>query len=578
MWKVLDKLKDQRTKKPRNQEIVDVLLRNRGLRMKKQKEEFFNPTPAENLSLKELGIDSKQIGKAIRRIKLAKKKKEKVIVYGDYDADGICATAILWETLHALGVDALPYIPERFSEGYGLNAESIQKIKDQNSKIKLIITVDNGIIAKEAIRESKKMGIDVIITDHHEKGERYPKAYAVIHTTKIGGAGVSWILSRELRRKFETRSMKSEKGSKILKLQYNSIRGKQVQNDRLWGLDLCAIGTIADQIPLIGPNRSFVKYGLEELNITNRPGLLELFREASVEKGSIKTYEVGFIIAPRLNAMGRLYHAIESLRLICTRSRSRAKGLALHLGKVNKERQKIVEEVLLHAQKQAKKKKWDGVVVVSDKSYHEGVIGLAAAKLVGEYYRPAIVFSEDREVSKASARSISGFNIIEAIRKLEHLHLGGGGHPMAAGFSINTADIGKFGKELGKLSKKLLTKDVLQKKVNIDLELNINNLDWELLKQLKRFEPFGLGNPMPTFVARKLHVVDARTVGREGKHLKLKLKSNGVVFDAIAFGMGDLFVKLSTGKKVDVVYTFEENVWNGNRSLQLKIKDIKMWN
>jgi single-stranded-DNA-specific exonuclease len=551
-WQVLYKPEsDVRSLTAEN--VVDNLLKNRGIKTKKQKEEFFEPADPNKITVKSLGLDSKQINRAIRRIEFAKKRKEKVIVYGDYDADGICATAILWEALHKLGVDVLPYIPERFSEGYGLNAESIHKIKDNDSKIKLIITVDNGIVAKDAVRKAKNIGIDVIITDHHEKGERYPKAYAVIHTTKVGGAGVAWIFARELERKLETQSTKSE-----------------TENS----LELVAIGTIADQIPLLGPNRSFVKHGLESLRKTKRPGLLEIFKEAAIEKESIGTYEVGFIIAPRLNAMGRLHHAIESLRLLCTKDIGRAKELALHLGKVNKKRQKIVEEVLLHAQKQAKKKEWEGVVVVSDKSYHEGVIGLAAAKLVEEYYRPAIVFSEGKEVSKASARSISGFNIIDNIRKLEHLYYGGGGHPMAAGFSIETSKIMKFEKEIGKLSKNTLTKEMLQKKLKIDLKLNFNFLNWKFLKELKRFEPFGLGNPTPTFVSESLNVLDARTVGREGKHLKLKLENGGVVFDAIAFGMGDLVKKIFQKEKIDAVYTLEENIWNGRKSLQLKIKDI----
>lgn len=527
--------------KGNNKNIIDTLLKNRGIKTPKGKKEFFKPTRPEKLSLKELGINSIEIKKAIKRIREAKKKKEKVIVYGDYDADGICATAILWECLYSLGLNVLPYIPERFSEGYGLNIESIKKLKEKDPDLKLILTVDHGIVADKKIDVAKELGIDVIITDHHEKGKTAPKAYATIHTTKISGSAVAWILSREL-------------GSTT-------------------GLELAALGTISDQLALIGPNRSIAKYGLEALRETKRLGLIFLFEEAAIEKEKIGTYEVGYIIAPRINAMGRLTHAIDSLRLLCTKDPKRARELADLVGRTNFERQKIVETVVAHAKEKLGNEVKESVIVLSHESYHEGVIGLAAAKLVERFYRPAIVLSEKKDISKASARSIAGFNIIEAIRKLEGLYLEGGGHPMAAGFSIETSKIEEFTRRINKISKPLLTEEILSKKLKIDLEIDFNQIDQDLYDQIKDFEPTGLGNFAPSFLTNKVEVLEARTVGRESTHLKLKLRKDNLVFDAIAFGFAKTHPLLPK-THVNIVYSIEENIWNNHASLQLKIKDI----
>lgn len=561
-WEILSKTKDQK-QMTKSQDIVDILLRNRGIKSRKEKDEFINPTPPEKLTLKSLSISEKEIEKAIKRIEKAIKNSEEIIIYGDYDADGVCATAILWECLYSLTKNVKPYIPSRFEEGYGLNAESIQELKTKNEKLKVIITVDNGISANEAVDKANELGIDVIITDHHQKGKKLPQAHSVIHTDKICGSGVTWVFSREVLTQLPT-------------------AGYQLQRS----LDLAAIGTISDQMPLIGPNRSFAKYGLEELNITKRPGLLALFSEAGLDDGrtrlrdtsarQVGTYEVNFIIAPRINAMGRLEHAIDSLRLLCTTSLEKGEMLALHLAKINKDRQKIVDEVVLHAKELAGSKTWQGAIVVAHESYHEGVIGLAAAKLVEEYYRPAIVLSMGEKVSKASARSISGFNIIESIRELDKIILGGGGHPMAAGFSIETEKIELFIAKYTELSAKLLSDEILTKKLKIDLELKFIQLDYELLEQLQKFEPTGIGNPTPVFSSKDVKVISAKTVGTDGSHLKLELEKDGKKINAIAFGKGEILPKLSSQKVIDVVYNLTENTWNGNKSLQLKVKDIKL--
>jgi len=546
-WNVLEKKKVK--------DIVAVLLKNRGIKLPKGKKEFFNPIEPEKLKLKDLGIKFPAIDKVVQRIKKALKTKEKVIVYGDYDADGICGTAILWEALYALGLNVLPYIPERFSEGYGLNVETISKLKSQSSNLGLIITVDHGIVANKKVDTASKLGIDVIITDHHLPGKAKPKSLATIHTMSIGGAAIAWVLAREIGKK---------------------LKIKNYQLKIANSLELAAIGTIADQITLTGPNRSFAKYGLKALNRTKRSGLLALFEEAAIKPGTIGPYEIGFMIAPRLNATGRLTHAIDSLRLLCVKDKARARQLALLLGRTNTQRQKIVNEVVLHAKEKLKEEPKEGIIVLAHESYHEGVIGLAAAKLVEEFYRPAIILSKKGEISKASARSIAGFNIVEAIRKLEDLYLEGGGHPMAAGFSIETVKIEKFTRRINEVAAPILTDEILSRSLRIDLNLHFNQLNQGLIDIIQSFQPTGLGNPTPTFATRKVNVLDARVVGRDNSHLKLKLEEGGVVFDAIAFGLGEYRLRLSPDKKIDIAYTLEENFFNGYKALQLKIKDIKI--
>ena len=548
IWKV----KKRASKDLGEKDVIKTLLQNRGVDWKDRKS-FFNPKEPHDINIKDLKLSKVQIKKSIDRLKKAKKKKEKVIVFGDYDADGICATAILWEHLYAYGLDTLPYIPDRFTEGYGINVESLEKIIQKDPDIKLIITVDNGIVANDAVDFAKSKKIDVIITDHHQKGKKAPNALAIVHTEITSGSAIAWFFAQELVKEFP----------EIIK---NLPHGD--------GLEICAIGTVADQIKLLGVNRCLVKYGLMALRQTRRIGLLELFKEASIEKNSIGTYSINFVIAPRINAMGRLKHAIDSLRLLCTKSESSAQELAHLLGKTNIERQKIVSEVVVHAKESAKGSETH-IIVIAHESYHEGVIGLAASKLVEEYYRPAIVISTDGEMAKASARSITGFNIIEAIRSLDDVIDQGGGHPMAAGFSIKTKKIDEFEKLINEYGKDLLTEDILTPSLKIDMEMSFANITYPLVKKISEFEPYGAGNPAPVFASYDLKALSAKTVGKENKHMKMKRESGGKMFDAIAFGLGDRIKEVDKAAKLDVIYNLEENFWNGDVNIQLKVKDIK---
>lgn len=546
-WKILNKPKEETLS---NKEIVEILLKNRGLETKKAIKEFLNPTDPVDFTAKDLGIDETEVKKAIKRIRKAIENGEDILVYGDYDADGICATAILWETLFKITKKVLPYIPERLSEGYGLNENSIKNLKLKNENLGLIITVDHGITASEKIKFAKNLGIDIIVCDHHQIGKEKPVCEAVVHTDQVCAAAISWFVSRELANSADY-------------------------------LDLVAIASIADLESLVGINRSFVKFGLEALNKTCRLGILSILEEAGIEKGKIGTYEVGFIIAPRLNAMGRMGHALESLRLICTNHKDKAKGLAQKLGLTNKERQELTEEITLHARNlflEEYKDNFPKLIIVSHESYKEGVIGLAAGKLTEEFYRPAIVISKGGVYSKASARSISGFNIIEAIRAVSELIVEAGGHPMAAGFTVETVKIEEFKERILKEAEKQITEEILEKSLKIDLELPFLLASLDLWKEIQNLTPFGLGNPEPVFAAEAA-VKDLRKVGATGKHLKIVLGFGEKDFiEGIGFNLGERAEELALGDRVKVVYSLTLNEWNGNKKIEAKIKDIKLLN
>lgn len=566
-WSILGNI-NSINKDSRKEEIVSVLLKNRGLNKKREIEEFFNPREPSELTLSELDISQIQVNKAIKRIKKAIKDKEKIVVYSDYDADGICGAAILWETLHNIGADVLPYVPHREKEGYGLSETGIKNILSdefytKGDKPSLIITVDHGIVANKEVEFAKKMNLEVIIVDHHEKGENLPEAIANVHTTKLCGAGVAYIFTRQL-----------------LKL---LARAGKFQGGGL--LELAGIATIADLVPLTGANRSFVKYGLHELNRTKRPGLLAIFEEAGIQKGNIGTYEVGFIIGPRLNAMGRMVHALDTLRLLCTNDMNKARSLAHILGLTNKERQQLTFETTLHAktllnQQTAATQKSKKIIFLYHESYNQGVIGLVAGRLMEEFYLPAIVISKGEEFSKASARSISGFNIIEAIRETSDLLVNCGGHPMAAGFTVETVKLEILQKRIEDLAEKKIPDEKLERTLKIDLEVELSDINWGGFGKVSEFAPFGMGNPEPVFCLKDIVVQNFQTMGIDGKHLKLFISNkDGHLIEALGFGMGNLASELikqqEKGKTIDLAFIISSNIWNGNKKLQLKIKDVK---
>jgi single-stranded-DNA-specific exonuclease len=538
--------------KGKSDDIIETLLTNRGISRQNDIDNFFHPKNPLKLTLNDCEIDKRDAEKAVKRIKKAIKNKESVIVYGDYDADGVCATTVMWETLHTLNPNVMPYIPHRVEEGYGLSKTGIDKIINDFHP-SLIITVDHGISGHEKIEYAQKMGIDVIVTDHHVKQKTIPKAFAIVHTTKLCAGGIAWMIAKEI----------SEDSSLVEKL-----------------LDIVAVATIADMVPVNGVNRNLVKYGLELLNKTQRPGLNEIIKESGLKKGEIGTYEVGHIIAPRLNATGRLTSAMDSLRLLCTNKQEKAEELAAKLGLTNKDRQDLTLQTTTHALTLVNKE--TKVICISHETYNQGVIGLVAGKLVEQYYRPAIVISRGEKISKASARSISGFNIIEAIHKMDDLLIDAGGHPMAAGFTIETEKIIEFTKRMENLGKEELTDDKLIRVLKIDCEVNFSDLKLALYERIHEFEPFGFGNPEPVFMSQNVLIKDVRLVGREADHLRLWVEQLdddkpkfSPQFSAIGFRMGEFAKTIHPGDIISLAYTIALDTWNGTKKLQLKLKDIK---
>lgn len=551
-WVILNKIKDQ-ISKIKDGEIVKILLENRGLIGKKEIEEFLNPTLGQ-LTLESVGLKKKELDRAVNRIKKAIHDNESMIVWTDYDVDGIFSGAIVWETLHALGCKVLPYVPHRIEEGYGLSKKGIDFVKKEYSA-SLIITVDHGITAEEKIAYAKSQGIETIIIDHHLLPDKLPEVSAVVHTTSLCATGIAWFFADYLISKFPHLNVKND------------------------NLDLAAIATVADLVPLLGANRTLVYHGLKKLNKTKRIGLKALIKEAGIEGRELGVYEISHILSPRINALGRLAHALDALRLICTKDSERATGLARTLNITNCDRRLQTESATYHAINKVRKETETKLLYISHKDYQQGIIGLVAGRLVEEFNKPAIVISEGIEYSKASARSINGFNIVEFIRQASDLLVDVGGHPMAAGFTVLTENIEKLKSRLMLIIDKSLEEKRLEKVIKIDLELDLEMVDTNFYTQINRLSPFGISNPEPVFVSRNLEVVKASIVGKDQNHLRLSIRSgkrsHDDIFNAIGFRMGELGESLQPGKQIDIVYTINEDKWNGKTSLQLKLKDVK---
>ena len=516
-------------------QITSRLLANRGLKTKKQIAEFFHPIPPAEIPSPFVSAP------AIKLIRSHIKKGHKIAVYGDYDVDGLCSTAILWETLYSHYPNVFPHIPHRELEGYGLSLKGIDHCLEQQAK--LIITVDNGIVAHQQVDYCRSQKCDLIIIDHHQADDHLPKANCVLHSTSNCAAGLTWFFCRDY----------------LL-----------APNSEL--LSLVAIATICDIVPLLGTNRSFAKSGLEELNKTTRPGLLSLFEEAQLPSPRLVTpYHVGFIIGPRLNATGRLEHAIDSLRLLCTKDPKRAHELAKTLGETNRARQQATQQSVAHALDLISMNSGlSTLIIAADTSYHQGIIGLIAAKIVEKYYRPAIVISIGRTESKASARSIPGFHITDHIRTASHLLLNIGGHAMAAGFTVENSKLETL---ISKLTDIKINPQLLVKTQRIDLEVPLSTMNYELITRLKAFEPYGLGNPTPIFMSKNIQISDVRKLGKLGQHLKFKAGN----LEAVWFNVPSPSLELREGLGVsyDLTYQIEENTWNGQSKLQLVIKEVK---
>ncbi len=530
-WKILSESSD---------DILEQLFINRGITTPTAKEEFLNPS-IEKFQ-KELAISG--IAKATSRIEKALKDQETIIIYGDYDVDGVCATAIMYTALSSVGGKVLPYIPHREKEGYGLSKIGLDTVREMGAT--LVVTVDQGIVALEQAEYAKTIGLDLIITDHHIPLDKKPECVALVHSIEMCGSAVAWCLAKAL------------------------VSEKEATNL----LDFVAIATICDMMPLLGVNRWFVKEGLKIVNKTDRPGLLALFRISKLTPGNITAQNISHIIGPRLNVMGRMEHAIDSLRLLCTKSPEKARKLAQLLSDTNEMKKQLTVEAISFAKTVVEQEiqetgKEGRIVIVHSATWIPGIIGLIAARLTDDYAIPSIAISEGEIISKGSARSVNGLNIIELMRKCEDLLAEVGGHPAAAGFSVETKKIPELKKRLFELME---SQEVLaEQELEIEMLLPSSKISKKLVKQLEDLEPCGLGNPYPIFATKAMMISDIRSLS-EGKHLKCKFDD----IDAIAFSFGRLASLLQLGQLVDVAYTLELNTFNGSTNLQLKVVDIQL--
>ena len=535
VWKLLSEKKIQ--KKVDSKEIAGILLKNRKIVNLGEIEKFFSPNLGDFLDFKIAGLE-----RGIKRVLEAKEKREKVVVFSDYDADGLCACAILWETLYELKLDVLPYVPDRVKEGYGLNCQALEKMA--KSGVSLVITVDHGISALKEVEFAKKLGVDIVVTDHHEVPKKLPKAYTIIHTTDLCGAGVALRFAYEIAKEF--------------KIQDKIIEDK---------LELAAIATVADLVPLKSYNRVVVKFGLERLNKTKRSGLLALLSKTKLVLGKISERDISHTLVPKINAAGRVGNAILSLRLLCTKDPNQAAQLSGELFETNLIRREMLNEAILEARNLLTDGKSIGLLV--SPKWHEGIIGLIASKIAEEAGRPMIVISSGEKFSKGSARSVGNFNMVETLRTFTDLLVDVGGHPAAAGFTIRTEKIIQFQKRLEKVETTDFEKGSV---LEIDCEIGLENIMMPLWETLLKFSPFGVGNPQPQFLTKGALVSDLRTVGQEKNHLKLTLEGIG----AIAFGQAQKGEGLKPSQKIDLVYTIELDEFQKAKSLQLKVKDFRI--
>ncbi|MBC8160597.1 MAG: single-stranded-DNA-specific exonuclease RecJ [Roseiflexaceae bacterium] len=498
---------------------------------------------------------------AATRIARAVAEHEPIIVYGDYDTDGVTSVTLLVQAIRAMGGDIQPYIPHRERDGYGLNNVASDKLAA--SGVKLLITVDCGISNADEVAHAKQLGIDVIVTDHHTPPEQLPAAYAIINPKQPGctypfsqltGVGIAYKLVQALARK----------GLKM------ALRGRDL-------LDVVALGTVADMGPLVGENRVLVRAGLESLNATQRPGLAALIAEAGLVQGRVTATDISFMLGPRLNAAGRLDDAVLAYRLLLAEDLAEARELAQQLNTANRRRQELTREAQATASARIYEQgKAERRIVVHDGEYAAGIVGLVAAKLVDEFGRPVLLVERGEEFSRGSARSVPGFNIIAALTDCADLFTRFGGHSAAAGFTIPTAQLPELERRLNDYADAHLPDELLQPALQIDAELPLGDLSWQLLGQLSALEPFGFGNSQPVLLSSKVRAVGwAR--GNEGAHLKLRLDDGqgGASFDAIAFRLGHLAEFFATPRIIDIVYTFEANEWQGQRTLQLNVKDFR---
>lgn len=553
-WNIPDKVPGEISENMKAySQVFRQILYNRGLTSHTEAEAFLKAEMPSFSGQKLLGIDT-----AVEHIDAALKANKKIAVYGDYDADGVTATALMLQILTALGADVQPYIPNRFTEGYGLNTTALDKLKQDG--VELVITVDCGIRAVEQAKYARQIGLDLIITDHHTTGSELPECTALINPKRpddpypekiLAGVGVAYKLAVAL---------------------IEALKPKNIEPDDL--IDLVAIGTVADLVPMISENRSLVQRGLRMMRTPRRQGLASLMGVIGVSAATISAADIGYGLGPRINAAGRIGSAQDALRLLTTTDLFEAGQYAQVLDNRNRERQRITREIQEQAETLAKPDKKDAMLLFAHHpDFNPGVVGLAASRLVEQYYRPSVVGFRNEEYTRASCRSIPEFHITQALEECADLLTQYGGHAAAAGFTVPNKNLQALEDRLQALAKEQLSSEDLSPTVDIDAVAGFSDLKPSLLKEMARLEPTGKKNRSAVFASRNVYVNGARTVGKDGSHLKLILSSEGITFDAIAFRFGHLVDDIPG--QIHVAYAFELNEFNGRQTLQLNIKDIQ---
>ncbi len=536
--------------------ILRQVLYQRGFRTYDDARAFLEARPPEGtqdpFAIRDMDVAADRLIAAIRR-------REPIAVYGDYDVDGVTATALLTQALRRLGADVRPYIPNRFDEGYGLNFGALGTLHEQG--VRVVVTVDCGIRSVEEAEHARHLGLDLIISDHHIPGEELPPALAVVNPKRaddaypekfLAGVGLAYKIAQAL---------------------FLRLRPREADTVRA-ALDLVALGSVADLAPLQGENRYLVREGLHRLRRPQRQGLFSLIQVSGLKPERLTATHIGFMLGPRLNAAGRLDSALAALELLLTDDYMEAGRLAMQLDAQNRERQRQTREVQEKAEAIALA---DGEVPLllfaAHPDFNPGVVGLAASRLVERYYRPAIVGQRGAEFTRASCRSIPEFHITHALEACGHLLEHYGGHAAAAGFTVRNDRLPDLLACLHAQAEAALGSLDLRPTLHADAEVRLRDLGVQVLTDFRWLEPTGYGNPRPRFVARGVRVLSARTVGKEAQHLKLILEDGGTRHEAIAFRQGHWLEDMP--KTVDIFFTYEWNEYNGQRRPQLNIKDLR---
>lgn len=500
----------------------------------------------------------KSMGAAVDRIERAIKQGEAIVIYGDYDADGVTATALMVQCLLAFGAKASAYIPDRFEEGYGLNVNALRFLKEQGASV--VISVDCGVRSLVEADEARNLGLDLIITDHHTPGPELPGAFALINTKQLGdqypekqlaGVGTAFKLASALGQRMGGSGWTSD-----------------------MALDLVALGTVADLVPLTGENRWLVRAGLAQIRQPRRQGLLSLIGASGMKPQRVTAGDIGFMLGPRLNAAGRMDTAVAAYQLLTTTDIFQAGKLAQDLDNRNRERQLLTRQMSESAEAMVIEEDAGALLLAAfHPEFSPGVVGLVASRLSERYYRPAIVGQSGPEFTRASCRSISEFHITRALEQCTDLFVNFGGHAAAAGFTVRNENLPEVLQRLRAIASEQLGAMDLRPTLVADAEVPLGELKPDLISQLEMLEPTGYGNPQVNLVSRGLQVRDARTVGQEARHLKLTVTDGRITYDAIAFGHGDWAQDMP--KVIDLLYRFEVNEFNGQSRLQLNVRDLK---